>query len=652
MHDTKTSEPMTNTSRVHTARYFAVMALALPSLALSSTVPAAADTPTKDVTTTHVATTQGRQAASVATALSSVPVASRYEAAEKTAGTLDQSAVNKRQIHLKFVQTHPVRLRGEQLTAAPKALWALEPVFAALDSAGPVKVTPLHAHSEETLEDIALTAQQSSGAGQADLNQWYLLDLGEGVDAAALLESLRRAPIVETAFHPPLPATPPVGDLTPKQVYVGGSASQGIEAGYAHTIPGGTGKNVTVADVEFGWTTNHEDLSKLRGAVITQGTPRETYSNHGTAVMGQIVGDNNGRGITGIAYDAKAVLSHATTTRGYDPASAIVTAANRLSAGDVLVLEQQITGCGGGFAPVEVMPSAYDAIKAAVGKGIHVVEAAGNGSQNLDDPCYGGANFPGGRGDSGAIIVGAGASSTCSRTPGAALKFSTYGSRVNLQGWGECVYTTGYGDLQGGAEQQHYTARFSGTSSATPIVAGAVAVLSSIAKERGSTITPQQMRDLLMKTGKPQTGSRHVGPLPDLRKAIAALPQGGNPGNGGHPDTGKPFPGGPSLPGCSGYAKQATGQLTAGQMSIEPGEKWYQTTKRGVHAACLTGPQNTDFDLHLQQWDGKDWQFVASSKENGSDEKLTYTGDAGFYRIIAFSPAQGQGHFTLGYTTP
>lgn len=643
---------MANTPRLRTARCCAVIALALPTLTISSAGYTTDVTPAKDITTTEVATTQGRQAASIATALSSVPVTNQYEAADKKAGTLDPSAVNTRQIHLKFVQTHPVRLRNEQLTAAPKAMWALEPVFAALEAAPATRITPLHTQEEDALEGIALKAQQASGTGQADLNQWYLLDLGENADAATLLAALRRAPIVETAFHPPLPATPPIGDLTPKQVYVGGSSSQGIEASYAHTIPGGTGKNVTVADVEFGWTTDHEDLSKLRGAVITQGTPRETYSNHGTAVMGQIVGDNNGRGITGIAYDAKALLSHATTARGYDPASAIVTATSRLSAGDVLVLEQQVTGCGGGYAPVEVMPSAYDAIKAAVGKGIHVVEAAGNGSQNLDDPCYGGANFPGGRGDSGAIIVGAGASSTCSRTPGTALKFSTYGSRVNLQGWGECVYTTGYGDLQGGAAQQHYTSRFSGTSSATPIVAGAVAVLSSIAKERGNTITPQQMRDLLVKTGKAQTGSRHVGPLPDLRKAIAALPQGGNPNAGGQPDTGKPFPGGPSVPGCRGYANHASGKLTAGQMSIEPGDKWYQTTKRGTHSACLTGPEGTDFDLHLQQWDGKDWQFVASSKDNGSDEKLTYTGDAGFYRVIAFSPAQGQGNFTLGYTTP
>ena len=56
------------------------------------------------------------------------------------------------------------------------------------------------------------------------------------------------------------------------------------------------------------------------------------------------------------------------------------------------------------------------------------------------------------------------------------LDFSNYGARVDVQGWGREVTTTGYGDLQGGLnEDLWYTDHFSGTSSASPVVVGALA---------------------------------------------------------------------------------------------------------------------------------------------------------------------------------
>ena len=51
--------------------------------------------------------------------------------------------------------------------------------------------------------------------------------------------------------------------------------------------------------------------------------------------------------------------------------------------------------------------------------------------------------------------------------------FSNYGSRVDCQGWGFEVTSTGYGSLQGGGSRDlWYTDTFSGTSSASPIVTG------------------------------------------------------------------------------------------------------------------------------------------------------------------------------------
>ena len=106
------------------------------------------------------------------------------------------------------------------------------------------------------------------------------------------------------------------------------------------------------------------------------------------------------------------------------------------------------------------------------------------------------------------------------------MSFSNYGSRVDVWGYGTGVTTTGYGGLFNGGTNRLYTSSFNGTSSATPIVAGAVAVISSVAKKQGKMISPEQMREALHKTGTPQdanTTNIHIGNLPDIEAALKYL---------------------------------------------------------------------------------------------------------------------------------
>ena len=350
-------------------------------------------------------------------------------------------------------------------------------------------------------------------------------------------------------------AAPPAltPSFTDRQGYLG-PAPVGIDAWFAWTQPGGRGDGVRVIDIEGGWRFSHEDLAQNQGG-LAGGTMIDEVSwrNHGTAVMGAIGGDDNPFGITGIAPAANLkAVSHETI----GSAAAIRLAASMLQAGDLLLLEMHRPGPRHnfvnrpdqrGFIAVEWWPDDFEAIRFAATRGILVVEAAGNGAESLDDALYDtpAAGFPStwrnpfrrGATDSGAIIVGAGAPppGTHSANHGpdrSRLDFSNFGECVDAQGWGREVTTVGYGDLQGGQnEDLWYTDRFSGTSSASPIVTGALAAVQGVRRAGGlAPLTPAAARQLLRSTGSPQQpgtfGAGRIGSRPDLRQLLASIVDG------------------------------------------------------------------------------------------------------------------------------
>ena len=136
--------------------------------------------------------------------------------------------------------------------------------------------------------------------------------------------------------------------------------------------------------------------------------------------------------------------------------------------------------------------------------------------------------------DSGAILVGAGAPppDTHGRDHGpdrSRLDFSNYGSALDVQAWGREVTTCGYGDLQGGNEDQWYTDQFSGTSSASPVVVGALGCMQGARRAQESALlTPMTARGLLRSSGSPQQdapgrpSAQRIGNRPDLRQLLTA----------------------------------------------------------------------------------------------------------------------------------
>lgn len=304
------------------------------------------------------------------------------------------------------------------------------------------------------------------------------------------------------------------------------SAPRGVGAIDAWKLRGGRGENVKVIDIEVAFEDRHEDFI----SPFFNGGNAPSDTHHGTAVWGVVAGSSNGFGVTGIAHGAQFGIygfiegEQDDVDENYTRAivHGIELATNELEPGDVLIIEQHMRGPDANkYTAVEFWDEIFRALKKATDKGILCVEAAGNGNSDFDSKNYKG-KFDLNVRDSGCIVVGAGGRAH------ERLWFSNYGSRIDAFGYGEGVVTTGYGDLFNSGLPRMYTGNFSGTSSATPIVAGAVAVVSSIAKARGRILTPQEIRAALRSTGTPQRIGQgvlvgRIGNLPNIEELMRFL---------------------------------------------------------------------------------------------------------------------------------
>ena len=434
---------------------------------------------------------------------------------------------------------------------------------------GGARIRPLFGDTEERLQARTAAMPAAEAAETPELHLYYWVEApDEKLDELA--QRLASLPMVAGAYVTPEPqpatglaeapaapfaeaelindmapaeaeAPPATQDFTARQGYLD-PAPTGIDARYAWTRPGGSGANVQIIDCEGAWRFTHEDLRANQGGVIRTQTSDLGWRNHGTAVAGEFGGDRNAFGVTGICPDANVRGCSIFDTGGLP--GAIVAAADRLRPGDIILLEVQYGHPSKGFTSVEWWPADYAAIRYAVNRGVIVVEAAGNGNNNLDDPVYNTplAGFPSdwrnpfnrSQRDSGAILVGAGAPppGTHGRDHGpdrSRLGFSNYGSAIDAQGWGREVTTCGYGDLQGGSsEDLWYTDQFSGTSSASPIVVGALGCVQGVMRAAGRIpLSPARARELLRISGSPQQDApgrprtQRIGNRPNLRQLIS-----------------------------------------------------------------------------------------------------------------------------------
>jgi len=390
----------------------------------------------------------------------------------------------------------------------------------------------------EMIRRLEMTAATSPFRPRYSLTSYWRLDLREhpGLveDVVARLNRLAEVDLAYRELAAVDSQTVAIDgcDFAEDQGYLA-DAPMGI--GAAH-LPPTSSQTLVLCDLEQGWNLGHVDLPSSAVAIGDNRADDELGAGqHGTAVLGQLVAlGTSSLGVKGAAaglgrhvlashYKARTSGHPFAGTNGH-VTEAIVRAlvgSSPLGAGDVLLLEVQR-----GLLPTEVDEADFDAIRLAAGRGVIVIEAAGNGGFDLDlysDPDIrrslrrGAPDFR----DSGAILVGASRASL----PHDRAPFSNYGSRLDCFGWGETVTTCGYGDLAGTGDTDFYTNSFSGTSSASPIIAGAAALLQALHEANaGARLGPQAMRTLL---ADPATGTRqgpnvagHIGVMPDLRAIV------------------------------------------------------------------------------------------------------------------------------------
>jgi hypothetical protein len=386
---------------------------------------------------------------------------------------------------------------------------------------------------EKVLNEMAENAIKNTGSDKyvRQLKNIYQIEINNQLNATTLIEMLSSTNIFEYVESinmftpPPADIAPPTPNLRSEQIYL--KANPGINVEYAWS-KGIFGQGIKIIDVEYGHDTTHEKLEdqnqKIHDSTTISSAVNPSFLDHGTAVLGLVYGDKEAYGTIGTMHgmESAVMVSEYSQQKGYNRVYAVSKAIEIAQPGDIIMYEMQ-TGVdpdiSDSYGPAEYNVTIWNMTKAAVDAGIVIVAAAGNGNIDLDNH----PNLIGyrGRGDSGAIIVGAGTPNTNHDR----LSFSSYGSRVNVQGWGRDVLTPGYGGYAqyGNDPRQSYN-YFSGTSSATPIVSTAVVAIQCYYKSLTNRVLDcKKIRNILIETGITQgnnTISEPIGPLPNIETAL------------------------------------------------------------------------------------------------------------------------------------
>ncbi|AKH17630.1 S8 family peptidase [Deinococcus soli (ex Cha et al. 2016)] len=358
-----------------------------------------------------------------------------------------------------------------------------------------------------------------------------------------------------------------------------------LDGSYTYTS---TASGVKVYIIDTGINTAHTNFGgrAIWGTNTTGDGNNSDCQGHGTHVAGTV-----GSATWGVAKGATLVAVKVLGCDGSGTNSGVIAGVNWAvtNKGSATAVANMSLG-GGASQAVD------DAVNSAASKNLIMAVAAGNENQNA-------CNVSPARAAS-AITVGS-TTNTDARS-----SFSNYGSCVDLFAPGSNITSTWIGSTTA-------TNTISGTSMATPHVAGAAALLIAAGNTTNSAVT-------------------------------SALINGATTGKVTGAGTGSPnrllFTGSGTVTPPTGTTTY-TGTVSAGTASYKPGTSGFSYAG-GTLKATLSGPSGTDFDLYLQKYNGSTWADVAASESGTSSESINYAATSGTYRWEVYGYS-GSGSYTL-----
>ena len=329
---------------------------------------------------------------------------------------------------------------------------------------------------EKKLKEIGVISQEKlyKDTNDSVLKRYFIFKLKKGVSVEKIYEILNSFKEVENAEPNYIIHVQETPNDPNFQTQWG---LKKIHAEDAWNISKGS-KDVVVAVIDTGIDYKHEDLPAdiIKGRNFAYGNddPMDDMW-HGTHVSGTI-GEltNNGKGGSGANWDARLMAIKACDANGACQGSAFIQGIRYAADNNAKVINMSLAGTPSCSASQAVQ----DAINYALEKKVVIVVAAGNDGQDASN--YNPASC------NGVVTVGA-TDNQDKRSIWSSTGSSNWGNRVDIAAPGTGILSTSPGGYR--------TA--SGTSMASPHVAGAAALLLS----KCSNLAPREVRDFLVNNG-------------------------------------------------------------------------------------------------------------------------------------------------------
>jgi hypothetical protein len=400
-----------------------------------------------------------------------------------------------------------------------------------------------------------------------------------------------------------------------------------------------TGAGVTAFVVDTGIRATHTQFAGRVGTgttAVNDGNGTNDCNGHGTHVAGTIGGTT-----FGVAKAVRLIPVRVLGCDGSGSTSGIIAGLDWVAQNHSGPSVANLSLGGGASAALDA------AINRVVASGVTVAVAAGNERQ---DAC----NVSPARAPA-ALTVGA-----TTRTDSRDTSYSNFGSCVDL-------FAPGTGIQSSVNTNDNATAVFSGTSMASPHVAGVAALY----LQSHPSDSPAQVSAALI--GAATTGVVANAGTNSPNRLLFSDPAAGGTAPPAGTTTTTTTTTAPAVPtvtttapapttttttptaggqACDGLQHERSGSLArAGATAIEPGGRYYAARRSGTHRACLAGPSGADFDLYLYRWNGSRWVIVARSEGGTADEAVSFDGPAGYYlwRVVS---AAGSGSYRLAFSRP